>query len=95
MVAKLPAYASKAMFVTVLGEGSTPTSVTTGKQVDQWIDFIPTPYTVGRDADGAEPFAARTALGPKETAYIVERATGIIVAKGDNELTLLPKLDSL
>lgn len=95
MVAKLPSYASKAMFVTVLIEGSTPTTVATTKQVDIWIDNIGTPYTVARDADGTEPFAARTALGPKETAYIVERATGLILAKGDNELALLSKLDTL
>lgn len=95
MADKLPAYASKAMFVLVLIEGTTPTSLTTSKQVDLWADAIPTPYTIGRDADGTEPFASRAALGPKETAYIVERATGVIVARGDNGLALLPKLDSL
>ncbi|MBI2395679.1 MAG: hypothetical protein HYV09_39300 [Deltaproteobacteria bacterium] len=95
MVSRLPSYGGKAVFLTVLIEGSSPSTRVTAGQVETWVESIGVPYSIGRDPDDAPPFLSRETFGPKETAYIVDRATRKIVAKGSNELALLPKLDEL
>jgi hypothetical protein len=89
-----PKYAAKATFVQVLIEGTTPTTPVTKTNVDAWVSTIKIPYTIGRDPDG-KAFEAKKALGPKMTAYILERATRKILAKGSSEVDLLPELDKL
>ncbi len=94
MVKTLPSHADKAMFVDLLTEGTTPTSLATDVQVRAWVNSLKVPFTTARDPDGSD-FAIRTIYGVKETTYIVDRATMIIVAKAKTPEDALTALDAL
>lgn len=79
-VAKLNSYNSKASFMSLLVEGDTPGKPASHGNMDTWIKGLKVPFTVG--ADLAEtPFHLRTTLGPKDTAFVIERSTRKILAR--------------
>ena len=85
------------MFVQLIEEGKTPSDGVTKQNLDAWIISVKVPYTTLMGAASAgDPFALKTALGAKETIYIVERATRKILAKQVANMTgALDKLAAL
>ena len=79
MVTALPSNADKALFVCLVGEGTTPSSPTTDAQLRAWISSLHVPFTTARDVDTS--FTIRSTYGIKETTYIVDRTTMKILAK--------------
>jgi hypothetical protein len=94
VVAKLADNAAKAMFVEILIEGITPTDGVTLANANAWIKALSVPFTTLYDQDPAT-FTAEKIYGPKETTYIVERATLKIVAKATTPETALTTLATL
>lgn len=80
MVSKLPSDGSKAMFVELIVEGSTPTTPITEPQLRAWVNGLKVPYTTAIDVDPST-FAIKKSYGIKETAYVIERDTRKILAK--------------
>ena len=87
--------AEKSMFVQMLIEGTNPSTAATKANLDTWINLLKVPFTIARDADGAAPFTLRSAYGPKETTYIIERATRKILYKNTNTATAFEKLKTM
>lgn len=81
------------MFVQLLTEGETPTTPTTKAHLDRWIEVYGLPFSAAKEMDGKN-FSLRQTLGPRETAYILERSTMKIVKTGSSD-SLLGEIKSL
>lgn len=93
-VSKLPQYGKKAAFINLLVEGDTPSKPATKSNLQTWASQLKVPFTIGCDL-GDSPFALKKELGPRETAYILERATMKVLYKGPNVAGALAELDKL
>lgn len=76
----------------MLVEGQSPTKPATKGDVDSWISLLKVPYSVGCDLPES-PHALRAALGPRETAYLLDRATMTILAKAPTFAALWPSVE--
>ncbi len=77
--------------VNVLVEGAKPTEPARKSHLDEWRKTHKTPFAVL--ADGYEsPMAARDALGFREVALVVDRATGEVLARESTLALLWPAL---
>ena len=94
MAKKAASYAAKATFLQLMTEGLSPSAPASKNQLDAWVSSTGMPFSAAFDAD-PKSFTIRSTYGIKETTYIVERATGKIVAKAADALTGLTKLDAL
>ncbi len=94
VVSKLAQYGKKATFVNLLVEGDTPSKPATKSNLQTWASQLKVPFTIGCDL-GDTPFALKKELGPRETAYIIERATMKVIYKGPNVASALKQLDGL
>jgi hypothetical protein len=94
VVSKLPQYHEKAAFANLLVEGQTPSVPAKKSDVDSWVGLMKVPFTVGGD-DPATAFLLRKTYGPRETTYVIERATMKILAKTSNAALALQELDKL
>lgn len=98
MVSEYASVMSKAIFIDVMIEGTTPDDAITRAQVSSWATGLKIPFTVMRDPDGGD-FNAKKTLGVKMSTYIVERTTMKIVAKGKppsiTEREMIPTLRAL
>ena len=95
MITALPSFSSKAMVIEIIVEGDNPSAGTPASEVTSWVTAEHTPYSVLRDPDGAPLFAARTALGTKDTDYVLDRATGKILAKASTPEDAITALQAL
>jgi hypothetical protein len=80
VVKDLSTNAPKAMFVQLLVEGANPSSPTTKANLDAWIGSRRIPFTTGMDAVAGSR-EIKSVLGPKETSYIIDRASLKILVK--------------
>jgi len=94
VVTKYDANRSKAFFIDILIEGSTPTTATTESNLTSWITALKVPFSTARDVDPSA-YTSKTLYGIRETTYIVERDTRKIVAKTTSIENGLTKLDAL
>jgi hypothetical protein len=84
---------SKVQFVEILIQGTTPTKPATKSNLDSWVSVLAVPFTSVIDI---EPSLALEGLyGPKETTYVIERATRKIVLKTATPAVALGKLAAL
>lgn len=94
VVGQYPSLAQKAMFVDIVIEGATPTTPTTKPNLDAWVAGMKNPFSTMMDVD-ASTFATKSTLGIKETAYVLDRATGKILVKNSSPLDALTQLAAL
>ncbi|MBM4342771.1 MAG: hypothetical protein FJ100_05285 [Deltaproteobacteria bacterium] len=94
VVSKLGQYGKKAAFINLLVEGDTPSKPATKSNLQTWASQLKVPFTIGCDMPDT-PFALKKELGPRETAYILERATMKVLYKGPNVASALKELDGL
>ena len=87
-------HGEKVVFFGILVEGQSPTKPATKGDVDSWISLLKIPYSVGCDLPDT-PLALKKALGPRETAYLLERETMKILAKAPTLGALWPSVEAL
>ncbi len=90
----MQSHGDKVVFLGILVEGQTPTKPATKGDVDSWISLLKIPYSVGGDLPES-PLALKKALGPRETAYLVDRQTMEILAKAPTLGALWPSVEAL
>lgn len=80
--------------INVLMEGDTPTQPARKSHLDEWRKTYAVRFSVV--ADGYEtPMAARDALGFREAAIVVDRKTGVVIARAATLAILWPQLAGL
>lgn len=82
------------MFVSVLVEGNTPSVAASKSNLHTWIADLKIPFSTGVDLPQS-PFGLKTALGPRETVYVLERTTHKILARTVGIADAFKKLDEL
>lgn len=94
MALEYPRYADKAIFVDLLGEGSTPPEPVTEQELTAWIEGPGISFTTAIDLPGVGPRILKD-FSAKDQSYLVELDSLTIVDRSQAPSALYPALDAL